>query len=163
MSKNVVEPERSQLKKRRRVACWISKYTRAQSHASARALTHALTVHTHAREYVILFAFAMQQWFRELSPILCCWLSYCVLSHTSDRNLLGGEYFKNSVQCDLLRIRTVHFCQTTRRHIPEGCIHYIPHSQFRRPHTKISVFACYFQVPVSLPFATDDGTHSGCS
>jgi hypothetical protein len=44
MSKNVVEPERPQVAIwRMRVECWISKATRAQAHASARAptLTHA--------------------------------------------------------------------------------------------------------------------------
>ena len=41
MSKNVVEPERPQVAIwRMRVECWISKATRAQVHASARARTH---------------------------------------------------------------------------------------------------------------------------
>jgi len=48
MWKNIVQPDRSQMKKRRmRVSCWISK-----------------TTYTHS-EYVILIAFPLQQWLRE--------------------------------------------------------------------------------------------------
>ena len=39
MSKNMVEPERSQMILRRRFACWISKATCAQADASARVPT----------------------------------------------------------------------------------------------------------------------------
>ena len=58
MSKNVVEPERPQMAMWRCVACWISKATRAQAHAIARAafLTRART-RTRAQKYVILIAF----------------------------------------------------------------------------------------------------------
>jgi hypothetical protein len=47
MSKNVVEPERPQITIWRRVAYWVSKATRAQTHITARASTptsiHACT------------------------------------------------------------------------------------------------------------------------
>ena len=48
MSKNVVEPERSQMIIwRMYVACWIIKVTRAKAHARAGAPTHARTrIHT---------------------------------------------------------------------------------------------------------------------
>ena len=42
MSKNMVEPERLQMTIWLRVACWISKATRAQAHPSAHAPTHTL-------------------------------------------------------------------------------------------------------------------------
>ena len=41
--KNMVEPERPQMATRRRVACWSSKATRGEAHASARAPTHTHT------------------------------------------------------------------------------------------------------------------------
>ena len=48
MLKNMVQPERPQMAKWRRVACWISKATRAQVHARAHAPTHTYTrAHTH--------------------------------------------------------------------------------------------------------------------
>jgi hypothetical protein len=58
MSKNVVEPERPQKVILRRIACWISKATRVQAHASAIAptSTHART-RTHTQKYVIRIAF----------------------------------------------------------------------------------------------------------
>ena len=40
MSKNVVQRKRPQMAKLRRVACWISKATRALAHASIREHTH---------------------------------------------------------------------------------------------------------------------------
>ena len=49
-SKNVVEPERPQITIWRRVACWISKTTRAQAHSSNRTLTH-----THARTHTKIY------------------------------------------------------------------------------------------------------------
>jgi hypothetical protein len=51
-----------------RVACWISKATRAQAQARTSASMHART-HTE-REYVILTAFAQQQLFRERASML---------------------------------------------------------------------------------------------
>ena len=58
MSKNLVEPERTQTIWRMRIACWVRKATRAQAHAIARALTpthtrtHASTrPHVHARTH----------------------------------------------------------------------------------------------------------------
>ena len=54
----MVEPERPQMTKWRRVACRISKATRAQAHARARALPPTHT-HAHAQTYVI--ALAQQQ------------------------------------------------------------------------------------------------------
>jgi hypothetical protein len=50
MSKNMLEPERSQMEIWRRVAWWISKATRAQAHVSDRAL-----IPTH--KFVILITF----------------------------------------------------------------------------------------------------------
>jgi hypothetical protein len=87
ISKNLVEPERPQMAIQQRVACWISKATRAQAHASARSSARAHThTHTHtptrkhknalavARahtlKYVIFIAFLQQQWFRESALIL---------------------------------------------------------------------------------------------
>ena len=56
MLTNVVEPERPQKTIWRiRVACWISKATRA---------------HTHTENYIIPIAFPRQQWFRERSSVL---------------------------------------------------------------------------------------------
>ena len=54
---------------RMRVACWISKTTRAQAHACARAPTPTHTcarthAHAHTQKYVILIGFPRQQWFR---------------------------------------------------------------------------------------------------
>ena len=48
MSKNEVEPKRPQMAIRWRVACWISKATRAQAHAIARAPTFTY-MRAHAR------------------------------------------------------------------------------------------------------------------
>jgi hypothetical protein len=51
MSNNVVEPERPQMIIWQRFACWISKATRAQTHACARAPTTTRAhVGTHIRE-----------------------------------------------------------------------------------------------------------------
>jgi predicted deacetylase len=44
MSKNVVEPDTTQITIWRRVVCWISKATRAEAHAHARAPTHKHTL-----------------------------------------------------------------------------------------------------------------------
>jgi hypothetical protein len=64
MSKNVMDSEKPQMIIWRRVAFWVGKATRAQSHASARAPTpthtHALT-HAGTDTYVILIAFPRQQ------------------------------------------------------------------------------------------------------
>ena len=69
MLKNMVEPERSQMTIwRLRVACRISKATRAQAHARARTPTFTHT-HTHT-QYVILVAFSRQQWFCERALLL---------------------------------------------------------------------------------------------
>ena len=54
---------RPQMATWRRVACWISRATRAQAHAYPHH-THART-HTHTQKYVILNAFPRQQLFRE--------------------------------------------------------------------------------------------------
>ena len=70
----------------RRVACWISKTTRAQSHASAREPIPTLPfppphtrttsqhsrarTHAHTQKYVILIAFLLQQLFREHALML---------------------------------------------------------------------------------------------
>ena len=53
----MVEPEGPQIIWRMRVACWISKATRAQAHARARAPTHIHTrmhspTRAHAQKYV---------------------------------------------------------------------------------------------------------------
>jgi hypothetical protein len=65
MLKNMVEPERFQMKIwRLRVACRISKATRAQAHARARTPTFTHTQH------VILVAFSRQQWFCERALLL---------------------------------------------------------------------------------------------
>jgi hypothetical protein len=50
MSKNVVEPERPQMEIWRRVACWISKPTRAKAHA------HALNPHARTRAHSLCLA-----------------------------------------------------------------------------------------------------------
>ena len=66
---NVVEPETPQMAIWRRFACWISKSTRAQAHASACVPTHK-SARTHTQQYVILIAFPRQQWFRERTSML---------------------------------------------------------------------------------------------
>ena len=66
MSKNMVEPERSQNAIWRRVACWISNVTFTQVHARARApIPSPIHTHTHTHKYVRLIVFTRQQWFRE--------------------------------------------------------------------------------------------------
>ena len=52
MSKNLVQPERSQMTKWWRVAFWISKATRAQAHASIRSPTHTHTQNTHTHTQI---------------------------------------------------------------------------------------------------------------
>ena len=59
----------------RRVACWISKATRAQAQPTARAPTHARTnaharTREHTEKYVRLTAFLRQQCFRERATTL---------------------------------------------------------------------------------------------
>ena len=44
MSKNVAEPDTTQMTIWRRVVCWISKATRAEAHVHARAPTHKHTL-----------------------------------------------------------------------------------------------------------------------
>jgi hypothetical protein len=61
MSKNVVEPERSQMTVWRYVACWISKARSAQAHACARS---------HSTTYRLLIGFPRQQWIRERPSVL---------------------------------------------------------------------------------------------
>ena len=53
MSKNMVEPGRTQKTWHLHMACWISKPTCEQAHSCARAYTHT---HTHTQKYVILIA-----------------------------------------------------------------------------------------------------------
>jgi hypothetical protein len=53
ISKNMLEPERPQMAKWRRVLCWISKATRSQGHASVCAPT-PIYARTHTQKYVIL-------------------------------------------------------------------------------------------------------------
>ena len=55
ISTNMVEPGRSL-----RVACWASKATRAQAHASTCATTHT---HTQTPKCVIIISFPREQWF----------------------------------------------------------------------------------------------------
>ena len=50
-----------------RVTSWISRDTRAQAHAHAHAPT---PTHTHTHKYVVLIAFARQQWFRERTSVV---------------------------------------------------------------------------------------------
>jgi hypothetical protein len=67
----LMKPGRTQMAIQRRVACWVSKATCAQAHASARAPTPTRThsyKDTHKR--VILIAFPWQQWFRQRASIL---------------------------------------------------------------------------------------------
>ena len=53
MSKNVVQPDRQQMRIRRmRFSCWISKDARAH-------------IHTRTQKYIILITFPLQQWFRQ--------------------------------------------------------------------------------------------------
>ena len=53
----------------RRVACCISKATRAQAHTQTRAFIHSHT-HTHIRKYAIREAFSRQHWLRERALML---------------------------------------------------------------------------------------------
>jgi dynactin complex subunit len=59
-SKNLVEPETRQTTIWRRVACWISKATRAQARANAHAHTHT-HVNTCAHINMQDIAFLLQQ------------------------------------------------------------------------------------------------------
>ena len=88
MSKNVVEPEKLQMIIRRRIKCWISNATRAQTHFCARAPTHT-RARAHTQQYIILIAFPQQQWLRERDSMLrytCitwlvkCYCSKCLIS-----------------------------------------------------------------------------------
>ena len=60
----------------RRVACWISKATHAQTHAHVYIYTHA---RTHTQKYVILITFPQQQWFRERASVLCYTYIACLV------------------------------------------------------------------------------------
>ena len=81
MSKNVVQRNRPQITIWCHVACWISKTTRAQEQAQARAPTttyiHAQNhprrrARTHTDQEIIIFiAFPLQQLFRESAWMLC--------------------------------------------------------------------------------------------
>ena len=77
----VVETDWSQITILRRVTCRISKATRAQAYARARAPTHrCMQAHalirarararTHTCKYVILNALAGQEWFRKRASVL---------------------------------------------------------------------------------------------
>ena len=57
----MVQPEGPQIAVWRRIACWISKATRAQAHDRARTPTQTLAHARHAQKYVILIAFPGQQ------------------------------------------------------------------------------------------------------
>ena len=72
MSKHMVGTKRSQITICRRFTCQISKATRAQACARARAPTHARThalTHTHT-EVCKIIVFPQQQWLRECASIL---------------------------------------------------------------------------------------------
>ena len=56
MSKNMVQPERTQTIWRLRVAYWIGKLTRAQVHARAHAPTHR-NARCHPQKHVTFIAF----------------------------------------------------------------------------------------------------------
>ena len=72
MSKNVVQPDRTQMATWRLVACWISKATCAQAHASACAPTPTPLLHTHTHKYVrYCFSTATTVSWTLLSVTLC--------------------------------------------------------------------------------------------
>ena len=116
MSKNMVEPETPQAIRCIRVACWVSKTTRAQAyaHAYTRASTHTLTLvhlHTRTHQYVILVAVPLQQVFRERASLLR--YTYIVLFVPS--------YFSTLYKGAVGASETVlNFDHTTRSHIPES-------------------------------------------
>jgi hypothetical protein len=69
---------------RQRVACWISKTTRGQAHAScrARACIHSCPpppLPTHTQKYAILIAFPLQRWFCERASVLRYMSIACVV------------------------------------------------------------------------------------
>jgi hypothetical protein len=66
--KNEVEPDRPQMAIWWRVACWISKATRAQAHQRPAPTP----THTHARTHTAIkdISFPLQQWFRERASML---------------------------------------------------------------------------------------------
>ena len=72
MSKIMVEPERPQMAIWRRVACWISKATRAQAHA--RSYTPPPHIHTQERtrtqKHETLIGIPRRQRFRECASML---------------------------------------------------------------------------------------------
>ena len=107
MSKYVVELERSQMTISRRVACWISKNSRAQAHARATtptASTHAQVrtkprardrarTHTHTKKYVILISFTRTKCFRERSSMLRYTYTACLVS--KENILFSTKYERN--------------------------------------------------------------------
>jgi hypothetical protein len=91
MSKNIVQPGKSQMVKLRRVACCVRK-----------PRTHGLT---HTQKYVILIAFPRQEWFCERASVLRCTYIACLvqiftvvcLRHNSERTQ------KITETCNLVR------------------------------------------------------------
>jgi hypothetical protein len=76
MSKNYVEPERPQMAKCRRFACWIIKATRAQKHTHTSAPTLYLPsppprTHTHT-QVCNTYCFPRQEEFLERGSVLLC-------------------------------------------------------------------------------------------
>ena len=71
MSKNVVEPDRSLMTIWRRVACWMSRATRALAYVRANASTHTdARMHAHTEKSVILIAFPQQTMSRDRASVL---------------------------------------------------------------------------------------------
>jgi hypothetical protein len=66
-------------------ACWVSKATRpcvyVQAHTNSKLAAHPhARIHTHTQKFVILIAFAQQQWFRERASVLRYTSVACLVS-----------------------------------------------------------------------------------
>ena len=78
MSKNVVEPERSQITTAARSMLDKQAYTPAPLHPYARI--YPREGHTCTLKYVILTDFPMQRWFRERASVLCYTYIACLVA-----------------------------------------------------------------------------------
>jgi hypothetical protein len=85
MSKKLVQPERPQMTIWRRVACSISKATRAQAHTRALAPTHQ-PIYTHTTKCLIFITFLRQQWCCERALVLRYTYTACLDLDEGSRN-----------------------------------------------------------------------------
>ena len=96
MSKNVVEPERPQLAIRLRVACWISKATRAQAHAIARAPTptpkHTPPTHAHTQMNTLALTRASVRTHAHTHREICKTYCFCTATRSYLRVFSAADF-----------------------------------------------------------------------